>query len=140
MIKVVLADDHPLIRGAIKLKLEGSGIEVVGEAGDGRQAVDLVESLQPDVVVLDREMPGMGGLEAARRILEDRPDERIILLTSDDDPDTIAEAAATGIRAYVLKDEPTELFLSVVRLVSEGRIGPLMQSVRDRRAAATIEP
>jgi DNA-binding NarL/FixJ family response regulator len=123
MIRVVLADDHPLIRGAIRLKLERDGIEVVGEAGDGREAVDLVESLGPDVVLLDCNMPRMSGLEAARFILESDPRAKIILFTSEDEPETMSEAARIGVRAYVFKDDPSEYLVRTVHLVREGELG-----------------
>jgi DNA-binding NarL/FixJ family response regulator len=135
MIRIVLADDHPLIRGAVKLKLEADGIEVTGEAADGARAMELVESLEPDVVILDREMPGLGGIEATRRILDAHPDQKVILLTSDDDPSAIIEAGRAGVRAYLLKDEPTELLLRVVRLVADGGIGPRLTTVLEEQAA-----
>jgi DNA-binding NarL/FixJ family response regulator len=132
MIRMVLADDHPLIRGAMKLKFEGQGIEVIAEAGDGLEAIDLVESLAPDVVVLDRDMPRVGGLEAARRLLDRRPDERIILVTADDQPDTIIQAGRLGIRGYALKDDPTERILKLVHTVAEGGYGPRMRAALEQ--------
>lgn len=136
MIRVVLADDHPLIRGAMKLKLQGDGIEVIGEAQDGQEAIDLVESLEPDVVVLDRDMPRLDGLEAARRLLDRRPDQRIILLTSDNDPATMVEAARVGVRGYALKDDPTERVLGLVRAVADGRYGPRMRAALEQARAS----
>jgi DNA-binding NarL/FixJ family response regulator len=124
MITVVLADDHPLIRGAIKLKLEGDGIEVVGEAGDGREAVDLVESLRPQVVLLDCNMPHLSGLEAARSILETDPYAKIILFTSEDEAETMSQAASIGVRAYVFKDDPSEYLVRTVHLVHKGELAP----------------
>lgn len=134
MIRVVLADDHPSIRGAIRLKLESDGIEVVGEAGDGREAVDLVGSLHPEVVLLDCNMPRMNGLEAARAILEKDSQAKIILLTSDDEPGTMSEAARIGTRAYLFKDDPSEYLVRTVHLVHRGGLGPRMRGTPEEPA------
>jgi DNA-binding NarL/FixJ family response regulator len=123
-IRVVVADDHPMIRKALRVNLERDGIEVVGEAGDGREAVELVGSLHPDVVLLDRKMPVMDGMDAARVLAEDRPDVKIILLTSDDDGAAISEAARIGARGYLLKDDPPGRLITAVRQVAEGLMGP----------------
>jgi DNA-binding NarL/FixJ family response regulator len=134
VIRVVLADDHPMIRGAIRLKLESDGIEVVGEAGDGREAVDLVGSLRPEVVLLDCNMPRMGGLEAARAIVENDSQAKVILLTSDDEPEKMSEAARIGARAYLFKDDPTEYLVHTVHLVHRGGLGPRMRGAREEQA------
>jgi DNA-binding NarL/FixJ family response regulator len=134
VIRVLLADDHPLIRGAIRLKLESDGIEVVGEAGDGREAVDLVRSLHPEVVLLDCNMPRMGGLEAARTILENDSQAKIILLTSDDEPETMSEAARIGARAYLFKDDPSDYVVRTVHLVHRGGLGPRMPGASEEPA------
>lgn len=134
MIRVLLADDHPVIRGAIRLKLESDGIEVVGEAGDGREAVDLVGSLRPEVVLLDCNMPRMGGLEAARAILENDSKAKVILLTSDDEPEKMSEAARIGARAYLFKDDPTEYLVQTVHLVHRGGLGPRMRGAQEEPA------
>ena len=127
MIRVLLADDHPVVRGAIKLKLESDGIEVVGEAGDGREAVELVDSVRPEVVLLDINMPRMGGLDAARAILELHPEAKIILLTSDDEPETMSEAARIGARDYLFKDDPSDHLVRTVHLVQGGSTGARMR-------------
>jgi DNA-binding NarL/FixJ family response regulator len=134
VIRIVLADDHPLIRGALRLKLETDGIEVVGEAGEGREAVDLVESLRPEVVLLDCNMPRMGGLDAARVILDKDPDARIVLLTSDDEPETMREAARLGAKGYVFKDDPSEYLIRTVNLVHQGGLGPRMRRALEELA------
>jgi DNA-binding NarL/FixJ family response regulator len=137
VIRVLLADDHPVIRGAVRLKLESDGIEVVGEAGDGREAVDLVRSLHPEVVLLDCNMPRMGGLDAARTILENDSQAKIILLTSDDEPETMSEAARIGARAYLFKDDPSEYLVQTVHLVHGGELGPRMREAPEEPAPAT---
>jgi DNA-binding NarL/FixJ family response regulator len=123
-IRVVVADDHPLVRRALRLNLEADGIDVVAEACNGREALELVGALHPDVVLLDLKMPVMDGLDAARLLAEGRSDVKIILLTSDDDEATISEAARIGARGYVLKDDPPNRLISEVRQVAEGGIGP----------------
>jgi NarL family two-component system response regulator LiaR len=128
-ISVVLADDHVLVRRILKLELESDGVVVVGEAADGRKAVELVRSLRPDVVVLDHRMPELSGLGAARTLLEERADERIIILTSDDDPRVVAEAARIGARAHVFKDATAGRLLRMIHLVASGGTGPGMRPV-----------
>lgn len=138
MIRVVLADDHPLILGAIKLKLERDGIEVVGEAGDGQEAVDLVESLGPDVVLLDSNMPRMSGLEAARSILKNDPQAKVILFTSDDEPESMYEAARIGVKAYVFKDDPSDYLVRTVHLVRKGELGPRVRQALEDRSGTVL--
>src|SRR5918992_5111123 len=130
-IRVVLADDHVLVRRILKLELESDGVVVVGEAADGREAVEVVRSLRPDVVVLDHRMPELSGLGAARTLLEEGADERIIILTSDDDPRVVAEAARIGARAHVFKDATAARLLRMIHLVAAGGTGPGMRPVLD---------
>jgi NarL family two-component system response regulator LiaR len=130
-IRVVLADDHVLVRRILKLELESDGVVVVGEAADGREAVELVRSLRPDVVVLDHLMPELDGLEAARSLLGDQAEERIIILTSDDDPSVIVEAARIGVRAHVFKDTTANNLIRMIHLVAAGGVGPGMRPALD---------
>ena len=115
-VPVLVADDHPLFRGALIAFLDGvDEIEVVGEACNGEQAVELTLEHRPRVVVMDVHMPGMDGVEATRRILHEAPDTRIVILTGADDHDKAEQAMRCGAVAYVLKArEPQEIFDAIL--------------------------
>lgn len=103
-VRVVLADDHARHRKLMALVLGlDERIQVVGQACDGAEAITLVRELDPDVVLLDARMPGMGGVEACARINEESPDTHCVMLTMADDPDEIEAAFAAGAKAYVFK-------------------------------------
>nr|WP_062335001.1 response regulator transcription factor [Herbidospora sakaeratensis] len=119
--KVLLADDHPLLRHGLRALLEQvAGAEVVGEASDGEEAVALALSLNPDVVVMDLVMPGVGGLEATRRLVDQRPDLGILVLTMSEDDASVFAALRAGARGYVLKGTAGEDFLAAVAAVARG--------------------
>lgn len=119
--KVLLADDHPLLRHGLRALLEQvGGAEVVGEASDGEEAVALALSLNPDVVVMDLVMPGVGGLEATRRLVDRRPEMGILVLTMSEDDASVFAALRAGARGYVLKGTAGEDFLSAVAAVARG--------------------
>jgi DNA-binding NarL/FixJ family response regulator len=104
-IRVVLADDHALVRRGFRRLLEDDGgIVVVGEASDGDEAIRLVASLQPDVVIMDCAMPGTGGLAATRIILERRPEVAVVMLSMHSEATLVHQALAAGARGYILKD------------------------------------
>ncbi len=120
---MVLADDQTLVRSGFRLILESVGdITVVGEAADGRQALDLVTDLQPDVVLMDIQMPDLDGLEATRRIglLGDRLATRVLVLTTFERDDYVFEALRAGASGFLLKNCPPEDLLRAVRLVARG--------------------
>jgi DNA-binding NarL/FixJ family response regulator len=123
MIRVLLADDQALVRGGFRALLEAEpGIEVVGEAGDGEEAVRLATRLVPDVVLMDIRMPGSDGLEATRRIVSDArlAEVRIIILTTFDLDEYVFEALRLGASGFLVKDtEPADL-LRGVRAVARG--------------------
>jgi DNA-binding NarL/FixJ family response regulator len=135
VIRVLLADDHRLVRaGLAGLLSTAADIAVVGEAADGRQAVDLSLELKPDVILMDLSMPVLDGIEATRLILDHAPSTRVIALTSFADKDKVSDMLASGAVGYLLKDsEPAEL-LAAVRSASAGG-APL-----DPRVAVTLLP
>jgi DNA-binding NarL/FixJ family response regulator len=103
--RVLIADDHPVFRaGMVTVLQDLDGIEVVGQAADGDEAVAAVAEHRPDVVLMDLRMPGVGGLEATARIRVEHPDTAVIVLTMDSDDDSIFAALRAGARGYLLKE------------------------------------
>ena len=124
-VRILLVDDHPIVRQGLRTLLEGRpGWEVVGEASDGIEALDKVESLQPDVVVLDVTMPQMNGLEACRLIQQKRKDSslEVLFVTQHDSPQMMREALDAGARGYVVKSNAARDLLEAVEAVSQHRI------------------
>jgi DNA-binding NarL/FixJ family response regulator len=123
VIRVLLADDQELVRAGFRALLDAEdGIEVVGDAGDGEEAVRLAEELRPDVVLMDIRMPGLDGLEATRRIVQANQSEgiRVVILTTFDLDEYVFEALRIGASGFLVKDtRPAEL-VQAVRVVSEG--------------------
>jgi DNA-binding NarL/FixJ family response regulator len=123
MIRVVLADDQVLVRAGFRALLDAQAdIEVVGEAGDGKDAVRMAVELRPDVVLMDIRMPGMDGLEATRRIVQDEHLDRtrIVILTTFDVDEYVFEALRVGASGFLVKDTEPELLLQGVRAVARG--------------------
>ncbi len=115
--RVVLADDHTLMRAGLRVLLEREpDIVVVGEAEDGRQTIDLIDSLRPEVLVLDIAMPNLNGIEAARQIAIKHPEIAIVILSMHSDESYILRALKAGIRAYLLKDSAE---LDLVRAIRD---------------------
>jgi DNA-binding NarL/FixJ family response regulator len=120
--RVLIVDDHPITRNGLRSALSISEeVEVIGEAESGELAIDAVSELQPDVVFMDVRMPGMGGLEATRIILETRPDTKVILFTVDESRSSIAEAIQAGVSGYLLKDVSAAELVNAARLALEGK-------------------
>jgi DNA-binding NarL/FixJ family response regulator len=120
MTTVVLADDQELVRSGFRLILELAGIEVAGEAGDGREAVELARSTRPDVVLMDVRMPGMDGIEATRRIAQAGLPSRVLMLTTFDLDEYVYEALRAGASGFLLKDAGRERLVEAVRTVAAG--------------------
>jgi DNA-binding NarL/FixJ family response regulator len=123
MIRVLLADDQVLVRAGFKALLDAqSDIEVVGEADDGRAALRMAEELAPDIVLMDIRMPGMDGLEATRRIVQDEQLDRtrIVILTTFDVDEYVFEALRMGASGFLVKDTEPEVLLQGVRAVARG--------------------
>ncbi|WP_406356965.1 response regulator transcription factor [Streptomyces sp. NBC_01635] len=118
--RVVIADDQELVRTGFRLILTARGINVVGEAADGAEAVDAVRRLSPDVVLMDIRMPTMDGLEAARRVLVRTPGCRVIMLTTFDLDSYVYAALAAGASGFLLKDVTPAHLAAAVRLVDTG--------------------
>ena len=120
-IRVVIVEDHTLMREGTRHILEQSqGIEVVGEAGRGDEAVELIHRLQPDVVLLDMRLPGMSGIEIARAVTSRHKEIRLLLLSAYDDEEYVAEALNAGAAGYLLKTTPGAELVEAVRAVHSG--------------------
>jgi DNA-binding NarL/FixJ family response regulator len=121
VIRVVLADDHAVVRtGLAQLLASTDDIEVVGQAGDGAKAVEVARETEPDVVVMDLQMPGVDGVEATRLLLAELPSTQVVVLTSYSDSARIVAALDAGAVGYLLKDADPEDVLDGVRAVSRG--------------------
>jgi len=128
-IRVMLADDHKLVRGGLSALLKGiGGVEVVAEANDGREAIQLCESHQPDIILMDIAMTGMNGLEATSRISKEFPQVRVIILSMHTSEEYVLKALRAGAAGYLLKDASSEEILSAVHRVHAGEamVSPVM--------------
>src|SRR6202045_458735 len=121
MIRVLLADDHSMVRKGFRLILEAQpDMEIAGEAGNGREAVELAEKLHPDVVVMDVAMPELNGIEATRRLATSVPRTRVLALSMHKDSVYVREILRAGARGYLLKDSVEAGLLAAVRAVANG--------------------
>jgi DNA-binding NarL/FixJ family response regulator len=145
-LRVVIADDHHLFREGLRGMLEAGGVEVVGEAAGGDEAIALTQRLAPDVVVLDLKMPGVSGLDALRGIAGTSPDVQMVVLTVSDDETDVLDALAAGACGYLLKDTRADRLADSVRQAAEGHMvlsaeiaQALMEHVRAGANAARAE-
>lgn len=121
MIRIVVVDDHAVVRSGLRMLLEAEAdLEVVGEAGDAREAVFEVRAQKPNVILLDVVMPGESGIEAVPKLLHESPDAKILVLSMQDDPHYVREAFAAGASGYVLKEAADAEVVEAVRQVAGG--------------------
>jgi len=122
MVRILLADDHTVMRAGLRLLLERhEDFEVVGEAADGRQAVDIATELKPAVVVMDIAMPQLNGVEAARQIMNRDPETAIVMLSMHSDESYVLRSLKAGARAYLLKDSAEADLVSAIQAIIEGK-------------------
>jgi DNA-binding NarL/FixJ family response regulator len=144
-LRVVLADDHALVRAGIRVLLEKlPGVKVVGEAGNGREALALVKTVMPNIVLLDISMAGLGGLEALPRLVKDFPSVKVLILSGHANEEYVLRALRCGAAGYLLKDAAAEELGLAIKAVAQGQTylsPPVSRTVVDRylQRAATAE-
>ena len=147
-IRVLIADDHPIVRKGLRQVIESEPqLKIVDEAGDGQSALDRIEQLQPDVAVLDLDMPGKGGFDVLREMRRSRFATEVIIVTMHAEKDLFDEAMDLGVKGYVLKDTAVTDIIAGIKAVAAGRhfISPQLSAYlvnRNSRAArlATVNP
>jgi two-component system, NarL family, response regulator NreC len=148
VITVVLVDDHAVVRSGLRLLLDAQDdIDVVGEAGNAKDAIFRARALKPDVILLDIVMPGESGIEVLPRLVKEAPETRVLVLSMQDDPSYVREAFAAGASGYVLKEAVDEEVVSAVREIAAGgryvhpALGARMIAAEaEERAAAEADP
>ena len=120
--RVLVADDHPVVRQGLKSLLTREGFSVVGEAADGREALRQVEALHPDVALLDLAMPSLNGLDAAREIMQSSAGTKVVILTQHAEEPYILEALRAGVHGYVLKSQSVSDVVQAIRDVTRGKL------------------
>jgi two-component system, NarL family, response regulator NreC len=120
--RILLVDDHTLVRQGLRSLLEREGFTIIGEASDGLEAVERTRALSPDIVVMDISMPSENGLNAAREIHKSFPDTKVVLLTQHSEDMYIADALEAGVAGYVLKSQVSSDLLHAIRQVSNGHV------------------
>ena len=119
-LRLLIVDDHPLTRDALSLLLDQHGFDVVGQASDGLEAIELAATLEPDVILLDLSMPGLDGLDALPRLREAAPGCEVVVLTADGTEANLLAAIRGGAAGYLLKSEPPERIVEFLQGVSRG--------------------
>ncbi|MBP2320190.1 DNA-binding NarL/FixJ family response regulator [Kibdelosporangium banguiense] len=140
MIRLLIVDDHPVVRDGLRAAFTGEpDIEVVGEAGNGLQAIEMVSANQANVVLMDLRMPELDGVRAIRRLRESAPDTRVLVLTTFDTDSDVLPAIEAGATGYLLKDASTEELLRAVRAAHQGQ-SVLSPSVANRLVGQVRKP
>jgi DNA-binding NarL/FixJ family response regulator len=142
-VRVLIVDDHDLFRTGLRNLLEDAGVQIVGEASAGQEALNIVRELAPDVVVMDLNMPGMGGVEATRHISTIAPLTRVVMLTISDQDNDVIDAILAGACGYLLKDSSIQELIAGIRAASRGEslISPTIASkVLQRLRASNTQP
>jgi two-component system, NarL family, response regulator NreC len=121
MLSLVLADDHRVIREGLRILLQEHGMQVLGEASQGPEAIDLVTKLRPDVLVVDMMMGGMNGIEVTKQVVRQYPKTQIVILSGFGEEAYVIEALRAGAKGYVLKDAPSGDLLHAIREAAAGR-------------------
>ncbi|WP_214109996.1 response regulator [Acrocarpospora catenulata] len=119
-IRLVIADDHAMVRYGLRLAAQAQGLDVVGEAADGLDALATTRRLRPDVLLMDIEMPRMNGLEAARQLLEDQDPPKIVMLTTFDTDANLYASLRLGVQGYLLKSSSPEQLVEAIRTAAAG--------------------
>jgi DNA-binding NarL/FixJ family response regulator len=121
-IRLLIADDHPIVRNGLNFKIsQDTRFKIVGEAGDGETALTLIQEMQPDIAILDIDMPKLDGLQVARKIVDLKLNTKTILLTLHKDEDFFRTAMEIGVKGYFLKENAAEEIVAGVQAVSDGR-------------------
>ncbi len=147
MVRIVIADDHALFRDGLRSLLRTQGHDIVGEAKNGREAVELARELQPDVVLMDLSMPDVDGLTATRTMAVELPQVKVIILTATEDDAKLFEAIKSGAQGYLLKNLEADDFFSLLDRASRGEpaLTPtlarklLQEFARPRQAPSNVE-
>src|SRR5919204_4918983 len=144
-LRLLIVDDHPLTRDALASLLAQHGFDVVGQASDGTEAIELARGLQPEVILLDLSMPGLDGLDALPRLREAAPACEVVVLTADGTEENLLAAIRGGAAGYLLKSEPPERIVEFLRGVGRGEAAlsgaiarRLLEQVRDRRGSGGV--
>jgi two-component system response regulator DegU len=119
-VRLLIADDHRMLREGLRRSMVDEGFEVVGEASNGKEAVELAEELRPDVVLMDVSMPELDGVEAVSRISQIAPEVRVVMLTMHSDPEVVTAAIRAGAGGYLVKDCSTDEIAAAVRMAADG--------------------
>jgi DNA-binding NarL/FixJ family response regulator len=134
-LRVVLVDDHPVYRQGLAKLLRESGVDVIAQAGNGQDALSIVEEAAPDVVVMDLNMPGMSGVEVTRKLVERNPASRVLIVSVSAQEEDVTEAILAGASGYVLKDGPVEEVVAGIQAAADGEslISPRIATMLLRR-------